>query len=306
LLCVCCIVGIFANKFFSPNNLLNIFRQVATSAIVAVGFTLVIAAGQLDLSVGYMVGLIVVVSAMLAQHELPFPVILFICVCIGLLCGFINALWNVWLGIPLIISTLAMGNVYKGVNYLLCNNKSIANLTKGLSWFGSGRVGSVPIPMVVLVCVALITWIVVNRLKFGRHTLALGGNREAAKVSGININKVTLGIFMLTGACVAVAAMVLTGRSGAAQPTAGQGMEMDAIAAVVIGGTPLTGGKAKIIGTLFGCLLVGVINNGLNLLQVSINWQIIAKGLMILGAVLIDTQMSRLLARQVIQQAKKA
>jgi ABC-type glucose/galactose transport system permease subunit len=132
----------------------------------------------------------------------------------------------------------------------------------------------------------------------GRYVLAVGGNREASKVCGINPNAITMGVFVITGICVAIAAVIFTGRAASAQPTAGAGMEMDAIAAVVIGGTPLTGGKGKVVGTIIGCVIIGVINNGLNLLEINTNWQIIVKGLMILIAVLIDIQFSKIGARR--------
>ncbi|HIR92209.1 MAG TPA: ABC transporter permease, partial [Candidatus Egerieimonas intestinavium] len=156
-----------------------------------------------------------------------------------------------------------------------------------------GYLGPIPIPIYIMAAVGIVLWVVLNKTRFGRHAIATGGNREAARTSGINTNSVTVWIYVIMGICVAIAAMVMTGRAFSAQPAAGQGMEMDAIAAVVIGGTSLSGGSGRIIGTVIGCLIVGVITNMLNLAAVDSNWQLVAKGILILLAVLLDVVTSR-------------
>ena len=298
LIIVCALVGALSPYFFTVNNLLNVLRQVTVSGIVGIGFTFVVASGNLDLSVGYMLGFIGVVAALTSKGGLPIAVVIIICVLLGALCGVINASFGIFLGISLFISTLAMGSVYRGTNYILCDNAAIGQLPDELNFIGQGYFLEIPIPVWILIALTIVCWFIMNKTKFGRYVLAVGGNREASKVCGINPNAITMGVFVITGICVAIAAVIFTGRAASAQPTAGAGMEMDAIAAVVIGGTPLTGGKGKVVGTIIGCVIIGVINNGLNLLEINTNWQIIVKGLMILIAVLIDIQFSKLGARR--------
>lgn len=293
-------LSIISPYFLTPNNLMNVVKQVTATAVVATGFTYIVASGNLDLSVGYMMGLIGVIAALLSKNEsIPFFVIVIICIGVGILCGLINAVMATILGIPLFISTLAMGNVYQGVNYLLCGNKTVGGISGELTFMGQGSLGAVPVSIIILAVVVILWWGMLNKTKFGRHVLAIGGNPEASRVAGINVKKVTNKIFITSGVCVAIAGMLTTGRAGSGQPTAGAAtMLMDVMAAVVIGGTPLTGGKGKVVGTLLGCLLVGIISNGLNLLGVSTNWQLVAKGLLILIAVFLDTQSTKILSRR--------
>ena len=157
-----------------------------------------------------------------------------------------------------------------------------------------------------MLLVIILVWIMMNRTKFGRYVLAMGGNAEAARVSGINVDKMRYGVYMVGGFCTGIAAVVMTARTASAQVSAGQNMEMDAIAAVVIGGTAMSGGNANVWGTMFGCLIVGIVNNGLNLLGVDSNWQVIAKGVLILFAVIIDTLSARAQAERLNKQAAQA
>ncbi len=293
----------FSSEYFlNVSNILNIAQQVTATAVLAVGFTFIVASENLDLSVGYLMGLIGIIAALLSKVEgMPFALIVVICIGVGMLCELINALLGTLLGIPLFISTLAMGNVFLGVNYLLSGNKTIGGISEELKFVGQGDVGVIPISVLLLIIIAIVWTIILNRTKFGKHVLCIGGNAEASKVAGINVKGVTNKVFMLTGVCVAIAGMITTGRSGSGQPTAGATVLMDVMAAVVIGGTPLTGGKGKVIGSIFGCILVGVINNGLNLMGVSTNWQLIAKGLLIIFAVFIDTQATKILSKRVVK-----
>lgn len=194
---------------------------------------------------------------------------------------------------PLFIVTLATGQVFKGACQLLSNTSPINGLQDEFKMLGQGYLGPVPIPIYIMVVVGVVLYVVLNKTRFGRHAIATGGNREAARTSGINTNAVTIQIYVIMGICTSIAAMVMTGRAFSAQPAAGQGMEMDAIAAVVIGGTSLSGGAGRIVGTVIGCLIVGVITNMLNLVAVDSNWQLIAKGILILLAVLLDVATSQ-------------
>jgi ribose/xylose/arabinose/galactoside ABC-type transport system permease subunit len=267
---------------------MNVIRQVCASAILGMGFTLVIASANLDLSVGYMLGMLGVIMGLLSRANVPFPLVLLIGVATGAACGFINGFIGVKFKLPLFIVTLATGQVYRGACQLLSNTSPVNGLQSAFKVLGQGYWGPIPIPIYIMVFVGVVLYIVLNKTRFGRHAIATGGNREAARTSGINTGRITILIYVIMGVCVAIAAMVMTGRAYSAQPAAGQGMEMDAIAAVVIGGTSLSGGAGRIGGTVIGCLIVGVINNMLNLAGVDSNWQLVAKGLLILTAVLLD------------------
>lgn len=297
LFIVAAIVSCISPYFLTFKNILNVFRQVTVSGIIGIGFTFIVASANLDLSVGYMLGFLGVAAALISKVGVPFWIVVLIIVALGIFCGICNSSLGIFLGIPLFISTLAMGSIYRGTNYLLCDNSAIGNLPDALNYVGQGYFLEIPIPVWILAAFAVSGWLIMNKTIFGRYVLAVGGNKEASKVCGVNTNAVTMGVFIIMGICVAFAAIVFTGRAASAQPTAGAGMEMDAIAAVVIGGTPLTGGRGKVIGTILGCLIIGVINNGLNLMDVSTNWQIIVKGLMILGAVFMDIQFSKIARR---------
>ncbi len=288
-------LSLISDVFFTERNLTNVVRQVSASAILGVGFTIVVASGSIDLSVGTMVGMIGVLTAMLSKIEgIPMIAVLAAGMGIGALAGMLNAFIINQFKLPSFIVTLANMSIFQGICYLACNTTPISDLPDWYKQIGQGYLGPIPIPIVIMIIVAAIGTIIVTKTIFGRNALAMGGNSEAARVCGVNTKRVNLGVFAFMGICAAIASFVLTGRSASAQPTAGQGMELDAIAAVVIGGTPLSGGHGSIIGTVVGCLIVGMIDNGLNLLNVDSNWQLIAKGLLILGAIILDAQSSKL------------
>ena len=291
ILVLICVAATILNPttFPTPRNMMNVLRQVTSSTILGIGYTMVISSGNLDLSVGYMLGMLGVIMGLISRaNALPFVLVLVVGVICGMCCGFINGFIGIRFKLPLFIVTLATGQIYRGACMLLCNTSPVNGLQDAFKVVGQGYIGPVPIPVYMMFITAAIMWVVLNKTKFGRHAIATGGNREAARTSGINTNRITITIYVIMGVCVSLAAMVMTGRAFSAQPAAGQGMEMDAIAAVVIGGTSLSGGSGRVIGTIFGCLIVGIITNMLNLRAVDSNWQLIAKGLLILAAVLLD------------------
>lgn len=290
---VCC----FTQDFFTSRNLTNILRQICTSCTLAVGFTLVLASGMIDLSVGYMLGMVGVATAMLSVAGVSAPVVILTALALGAFCGCLNAFVISIFDLPAFIVTLATGMVYQGVNLLMCNAKSISGLPDWYLFFGSGKVFGIPFPVILMVTLVIFMALVVQRTKFGRYALACGGNRKAARVCGIPTQKILYIVYIITGICVGLAALLLTGRTASAQTTGGAGMELDAVAAVVIGGTPMEGGKANVVGTMVGCLLIQVISNSLNLLGVDSNWQKIAKGLVIVVAIILDRQGARMLDR---------
>ena len=274
--------------FLTSRNLMNVVRQICVSAIVGIGFTCIIASSNLDLSVGDMISLLGAIMALLSKSGLPFLIVVPLGMAIGAGFGFINGIIGVAIGLPLFIVTLATGQIYGGITMLISHNSAVSGISPEFKALGQGYFLGIPTPIYVMVAVGIVIYLILNKTAFGRRIVAVGGNREAAYVSGINTKRVTVGVYMLMGVCAAVAAVVLTGRANSAQPTAGAGMALDAVAAVVIGGTALSGGSGKVVGTIIGCLIVGTINNMLNLLGIDSNWQSVAKGLLIIIAVSLD------------------
>lgn len=283
------IAAIGSPYFLKTANLINILRQVSVISIIGVGFTLVVCSSNLDFSVGAMITLIGIITAMLSKIPgMPFWAVIFIGLAIGAALGYFNSLVCTFLNVPLFIVTFALAIVYEGVGYLLTKNATVTNLAKEYAVIGQGYVGVVPIPVLIMLVVVCIFLMIVYRTRLGRYAVAMGGNTEAARVSGVNIVKTRAYLLILMGICSAIGGFILTGRAASAQTTAGLDMTFDALTAVVIGGTSVFGGKGNIFGTFIGALIVGVINNGLNLIGVDSNWQIVAKGAMILIAVFID------------------
>lgn len=299
LIILCVAASILSANFLKPQNLLNVLRQVCVSCVIGVGFTLVLASGNIDLSVGYLLGMVGVIMGYLSKAEAaPAVVIMIIGILIGVLSELVNGACITYLNLPGFIVTLATGQIFKGIGYIISNTTTISGLQEGFRLVGQSYVLGIPFPVYVMVVVALVLALVLNKTPFGRHVISMGGNAEAARVCGVNINRTRMLVFVIMGICVGIASVLLTGRTFTAQPNAGHGMEMDAVAAVVIGGTSLSGGVGHIGGTIFGCLLVGVINNILNLTGVDSNWQLVAKGLTILLAIFIDAQSSMIMAKR--------
>lgn len=290
-------LSFMSEYFLTVTNIVNLIRQVCGSVVVSLGLTMVIASGNIDLSIGSIIGIVGILSAMIANKGVPFIVVLASAIVIGALLGILNAeIVNIF-RINSFITTLAMASVYEGTVYLITNNRSITKIPEAYVFVGQGKCFGIPLPIIIMVFVIIVIYILMNKTVFGRRILAVGGNRDAAKVCGTSIEKTTRSAFMGAGICAGVAALIITGRAASAQITAGSGMEMDAIAAAVIGGTSMAGGNANVLGTVFGCLLVGLIANGLNLLGVNSNWQTVVKGLLILIAVILDVQSTILIER---------
>lgn len=304
---MCAVMAFASPVFLRTSNLLNITRQVCVSTLLSIGFTIVLSSGHMDLSVGTLMGLCgMVLAKMIRDGGVPIVIAILITLMLGVFCASINALIiTVFRVVPFVV-TMATQSIFKGANYLISNLVPVAGLPSEFTVIGQGYWLGVPIPVFIMLFMICVVWIMMNRTKFGRYILAMGGNSEAARVSGINTDKMRLGVYMCGGFCTGIAAVVMTARTASAQVSAGIGMEMDAIAAVVVGGTAMSGGNANVWGTLFGCLIVGVVNNGLNLLGVDSNWQVIAKGVLILFAVVIDTLSAKAQANRLNKQAAQA
>lgn len=283
----------------SAVNISGIARQISVSAIISIGITVLMAGGQLDLSVGEIVSLCGISYALLYHAGLSLPVIIILVLLIGMLCGFLNGGLTRLFKLPSLVLTLATAQIFKGITYLLTNGKTVGGLSDSMKYIGQGRLlGFLPVPFAIMIVLLIGVMFALNKTIYGRHVIATGGNSEAARVSGVSVNKIMISVYMVAGLCAAIASIVLTGRVASALPNAGDGIAMDAIAAVVIGGTPLRGGKANVIGSLFGVVLIGIINNMLNLVGISSFWQWVFKGGMIILAIVLDSVTDQFLKKQ--------
>ena len=291
-LVLCVFLSVFpktSGSFFTRQNIFNVLRQISTNLFLACGMTMVIILGGIDLSVGSIIALSGCISAgCVARYNLPLPIALLMGLLVGLLVGMFNGAVISKTTIPAFIVTLATMNIAKGLAYVYTGGSPVRVVTKEWQFLGAGYVGIFPTPVVILVIVLIITAIIMNKTKMGRHMYAVGGNQQAAEFSGIKVEKVKFFVHAFSGLMAGLAGIVLASRMYSGQPTAGDGAEMDAIAAVVVGGTSMAGGSGKIGGTIIGGLIIGVLNNGLNLLNVNSFWQYVVKGVVILLAVFFD------------------
>ncbi|RIJ63887.1 ribose ABC transporter permease [Rummeliibacillus sp. TYF005] len=290
LLLIIIIISFMSPSFLTATNIFNVLRQVSISALIAFGMTFVILTGGIDLSVGSTLALTGAISAgLLAGGMDPFLAML-----IGLLLGAVLGAVNGFIiakgKVAPFIATLATMTIYRGLTLVYTDGKPVSGLGDSLAFqmFGKGYFLGIPVPVITMLIAFLVLYFILRKTTFGRRVYAIGGNEEASRLSGINVDRITIAVYSLTGMLAALSALILTSRLNSAQPTAGQSYELDAIAAVVLGGTSLTGGRGWIFGTLVGALIIGVLNNGLNLIGVSSFFQQVVKGVVILIAVLID------------------
>lgn len=284
------IISALNSAFLEPSNLFNLLRQVSINGLIAFGMTFVILTGGIDLSVGSTLALSSAMIAVLMVSGVDSIVALLIGCIFGAILGAINGLLITLGKMAPFIATLATMTVFRGLTLVITDGNPITNLNGSYAFqlFGRGYFLGIPVPAVTMFITFIILYIILHKTVFGRQTYAMGGNEKAAFISGIKVNKLKVMIYSLAGLMSAMAGAILTSRLNSAQPTAGMSYELDAIAAVVLGGTSLTGGKGRILGTLIGVLIIGVLNNGLNLLGVSSFYQQVVKGVVIIIAVLID------------------
>lgn len=284
------IISALNSAFLEPSNLFNLLRQVSINGLIAFGMTFVILTGGIDLSVGSTLALSSAMIAILMVSGFDSIVSLLIGCIFGAILGAINGLLITLGKMAPFIATLATMTVFRGLTLVITDGNPITNLNGSYAFqlFGRGYFLGIPVPAVTMFITFIILYIILHKTVFGRQTYAMGGNEKAAFISGIKVNKLKVMIYSLAGLMSAMAGAILTSRLNSAQPTAGMSYELDAIAAVVLGGTSLTGGKGRILGTLIGVLIIGVLNNGLNLLGVSSFYQQVVKGVVIIIAVLID------------------
>ena len=284
-----CVWPATAKTFPTKTNLFNLLRQSSTNLMLACGMTMVIILGGIDLSVGSIIAMSGCFAAgAVVWGGMPEIVGLTLGVLSGLVFGLFNGAVIAWTNIPPFIVTLASMNLAKGIAYVFSGGKPIRCMTDAWKFLGAGYVLGIPKPVWTMVIVFFLCVIFLNRTRIGRHIYAVGGNSTAAKFSGISTAKVKFTVFAISGTLAGLAGVTIASRLYSGTCTSGNAAEMDAIAAVVIGGTSMSGGSGKLGGTLIGALIIGILNNGLNLMGVNSDWQYIIKGIVILGAVYVD------------------
>lgn len=299
LVVLCVVLSILSDKFFTASNGLNVLRQIAVNICIATGMTLIVLTAGIDLSVGSILALCGAITAGLLKAGIEIPAFnLYIgftllgAVVAGLLVGFLLGWFNGFtitkFNVPPFVATLAMLTIARGFTMLYTKGHPISNLGDAFATIGTGYWLGIPVPVFIAAFVVLVAVFITQKTKIGRYIYAIGGNEQAARLSGINIKKVKITVYAIAGALAALGGIIVTSRLDSAQPNAGISYELDAIAAVVIGGTSLSGGKGSVWGTVMGAIIIGVLNNGLVLLNVSPFWQQVVKGSVILLAVIID------------------
>ena len=293
LLVLCLVLWAATPHFLTVSNLLNVLEQTSINAIVAVGMTFVIISGGIDLSVGSVLAVSGIALALALAGGVPAPLAIGIALVVGFACGLLNGLLVTWGRLPPFIATLGMMSVARGAALMLAEGRPISGFDEGFRALATARPLMIPAPVVITGLIYVVAHFVLSRTIFGRAAYAIGGNEEAARLSGVRVGFHKTMIYGVAGLTSAAAAVILTARLNSAQPTAGTMYELDAIAATVIGGTSLLGGEGTLVGALIGALVMGVLRNGLNLLNVSSFFQQVVIGVVIIVAVLIDMSLKR-------------
>lgn len=286
------IISLLTDRFMTVSNLLNVFRQTSVNAIIAAGMTYVILTSGIDLSVGSVFAFTGAIGAYLVAADTNVFVSIFVVLSVGILIGGFNGLVISKGKVQPFIATLATMTLVRGATLVFTDGRPInTGATSNAQVFaevGSGYLFSIPIPIYILIIVFALAYYILKNTRMGRYIYALGGNEDATLLSGINVSKVKVFVYMFSGMLAALSGLIMTSRLSSAQPTAGSGYELDAIAAVVLGGTSLSGGYGSVLSTIVGALIIGILNNALNLMDVSSYYQLMIKGLVILVAVLLD------------------
>jgi len=294
LLILMALVSLASPNFLSVDNLLNILRQTSINAIIAMGMTFVILTAGIDLSVGSILALAGAICATMIAADMPLIFALVTTVMIGAALGASGGAVISFFGVQPFIATLVGMTIIRGLTLVYSDGRPIStgdlDVAEAFFQWGGGYILGIPVPVIIAFVVFTLCWFVLNHTKMGRYVYAIGGNEQVARLAGINVTRVKIGVYAISGALAAIAGIILTARLESAQPTAGLSYELDAIAAVVLGGTSLMGGRGRISGTLIGALIIGVLNNALNLMDVSSYYQMIAKGAVILLAVAVDSR----------------
>lgn len=292
-------MSVMSDSFLTPDNGWNILRQISVNLCLSIGMTLIILSGGIDLSVGAILALSGAVAAGLLKNGIGIPAVdvllqftlagaIVSAIGVGLALGWFNGFVITRFKLPPFVATLGMFSIARGLTMLWTGGFPVTGLGERFGSLGTGAFLGVPMPVWITAALVAVFIVVTRKMRFGRHLYAVGGNERAALLTGLRVNRVKVWVYTLGGGLAGVAGLLVTARLDSAQPNAGLGYELDSIAAVVIGGTSLSGGRGSVAGTVLGCLIIGVLNNGLFLLNVSPFWQQVVKGLVILIAVAID------------------
>ena len=287
------VMTILKPQFINPGNLINIMRQISLVGILTMGMMLVILIGDIDISGGPQIALTSVVCAWFASRDIPVVFAFLMPLAAGLCCGFINGFLIAKTRIPAMIATLGMMSIAEGLALIISNGQPISNVHPAIEWLGSARILGIPVLVIVFILCAVVVAVILNKTAFGKKVYALGGNQEAARVCGINVDKVRIIVFLLMSTFATIAGILITGRVSSGSAANGIEYHMDAIASAVIGGVSMTGGSGHVLGVVGGVLIMGVLQNGLDLMMVSPYIQQILKGAIIIVAVVMDNLKNR-------------
>lgn len=288
LVAIVVIFGLLAPDFLSQRNLLNILQQSSINACLALGMTLVIISGGIDLSVGPTAAISAVITATMLVAGVPVPLAILAGLAIGAVCGLVNGVLVAYAGLQPFIVTLGTLSTYRAIALIYTGGNPVLGVPAGFRALFNGSLLGLPIPVIMVAVVALLAWVLLKKTPLGEYLLAVGGNEEAAYVAGVPIAITKITAYVISGVLAALASMILVGRLGAAEPILGNLWELDAIAAAAIGGASLMGGKGSVIGTILGAIILGAMRNGLTLMNVQAFYQLLATGLIILVAMMID------------------
>lgn len=293
LIVLCVLLSVTTDSFASARNITNVLRQISITGVLAVGMSFAFIVGEIDLSVGSVVGFMGGLFTLMLAKDFPFVAALLIVIALAIVIGLVNGMITTHFMIPSFVATLAMEYILRGGLYIMSGGTPITGLPDWFVDFGLSSVLGVPSPVWLMFLVFVIGWIILAQTTLGRNLFAIGGNIKAAEYSGINVFWIKSSAFVICSVCAAFAAVLQVARLGSAQPSAGTGMEMEAITAACLGGMSMGGGYGSVIGVLIGTCLLGVISNGMVLLDINSYYQLIVKGLIILGAVLYNMRNNR-------------
>ncbi|RGD63682.1 ABC transporter permease [Lachnospiraceae bacterium OF09-6] len=280
--------SVVTKSFLSAKNFANIARQISITGICSVGMTMVILTGGIDLSIGSVIGFTSAVAALMMSNGQPIILASVVSLALGVIIGVINATCINYLQIPAMIATLGTQISLRGAVYLVTGGMPVYGLPESFKVLGQGSIGIIPISMIIMVIVFIIGYIILNKMVFGRKIYGIGGNAETARLSGVNVKKEIYKIYMLVGFFGSLAGLILMSRVNSGQPSAGDGYEMDIITAVVLGGVSVSGGEGKITKVIIGVIFMGVLANGMMMMNINEYWQRVVKGLVLLAAVAVD------------------
>lgn len=288
------VLSILSPQFMTYDNIMNVFRQVAFTVITGSAATLLMITGHMDLSVGSVLAFSGVISALLATRNIPVVIAGLVGVALGTLLGLLNGILVTKLNVTCVIATLGTMYVARGLSYIVTDGKSInSGLPRGFETIGRSILGDIPVAVIITIVILLIFFFLENKTVFGKYSFAIGGNKNAATLSGIKSNGIICCLYTLTGMMAGLSGVIMASRLGAGDPNVGDGFEFDCIVAIVLGGTSVSGGSGSVIGMALGALIVGFLSNGLNLLGVGSFYQTVFKGIILVGAVILDSYMKK-------------